>query len=321
MPREYPTVSSIFSPIQRADAVERSTATSSAAPTHVIRAVQQASSATGVDFSYLMQKASVESGYRTDVKAKTSSATGLFQFTEGTWLSMIKQHGAKHGLGVYAEKIEGGEGKARVSDPALRKEILNLRKDPRLSALFAAELANDNKTHLENELGRPVGNTELYMAHFLGAGGATKFLKAMDKNPNQPAASLLPEAARANLNVFYNGTKPRTVGQIFERFAGKFDDEVPAQIAGSGPFGQTLPEDTSSQPWLTGFRSATSGNEPISTYTIMMLDNLAPPSSDEQERRRSTGSGARDNGDEQAQGANSFMGRAMPTLKPGLVSA
>lgn len=314
-------MSSIFSPINRADLAERSSASTAAAPSHVVKAVQQASNATGVDFSYLMHKASVESGYRTDVKAKTSSATGLFQFTEGTWLSMIKQHGAKHGLGVYAEQIGGSNGQARVSDPALRKEILNLRKDPRLSALFAAELANDNKTHMENELGRPVGKTELYMAHFLGAGGATKFLKAMDKNPNQPAASLLPEAARANLNVFYSGTKPRSVGDIFERFAGKFDEDVPAQIAGSDPSGQPQAEDAASQPWLTGFRSAASGHEPISTYTIMMLDSLAPPSTDEQDRQRATGSGARDNGADKVEGANSFMGRAMPSLKPGLVAA
>lgn len=288
------------------------------APAQVIRAVQQASDATGVDFAYLMDKAGVESGYRTDVKASTSSATGLFQFTEGTWLNMVEQHGAKHGLGVYAEKLSGGAN-GQPADAATRREILNLRKDPRLSAIFAAELANDNKTHMENELGRPVGNTELYMAHFLGAGGATKFLKALDKNPNQPAAALLPEAAKANLNVFYDGTKPKSVGQIFDRFAAKFDG-APAQFAASSPLGTIQPAETSSQPWLTGNRSFSSGKEPISTFTIMMLDSLALPSLDEEQKKRSTGDGARDGKaeDEAVEKGNPFAAKASPNMAASL---
>ncbi|OYQ32757.1 hypothetical protein CHU95_18555 [Niveispirillum lacus] len=289
------------------------------APVHVVRAVQQASDATGVDFAYLMDKAGVESGYRTDVKASTSSATGLFQFTEGTWLNMVEQHGAKYGLGVYADKINNGS----VSDPQTRREILNLRKDPRLSAIFAAELANDNKTHLENELGRPVGNTELYMAHFLGAGGAAKFLKALDKNPNQPAASLLPDAAKANLNVFYDGTRPKSVGQIFDNFAAKFDG-APAQFAGSTSLGTVQSVDNSSQPWLTGNRSAASGKEPISTFTIMMLDSLALPSTDEEEKKRSTGSGARDSDEGDASSGKPSNGYGMkvgPNLSAGSLIA
>lgn len=289
------------------------------APAHVVRAVQQASAATGVDFAYLMDKAGVESGYRTDVKASTSSATGLFQFTEGTWLNMVEQHGAKYGLGVYADKINNGA----VSDPQTRKEILNLRKDPRLSAIFAAELANDNKSYLENELGRPVGKTELYMAHFLGAGGAAKFLKAMDKNPNQPAAGLLPDAAKANLNVFYEGTRPKSVGQIFDSFGAKFDD-APAQFAGSTSLGTVQSVDTSSQPWLTGNRSAASGKEPISTFTIMMLDSLALPSMNEEEKKRSTGSGARDSDEGDASSGKPDNGYGMkvgPNLSAGSLIA
>ncbi len=295
--------------------------TSRNAPAQVIRAVQQASAATGVDFAYLMDKAAVESGYRTDVKASTSSATGLFQFTEGTWLNMVEQHGAKHGLGVYADKISvGSDGQARVSDPKMRQEILNLRKDPRLSAIFAAELANDNKTYLENELGRPVGNTELYMAHFLGAGGAAKFLKAMDKNPNQSAAALLPEAAKANLNVFYDGTRAKSVGQIFDNFAAKFDD-APAQFAGSTTLGTVqVAADSPSQPWLTGNRSAVTGKEPISTFTIMMLDSLALPTDDEEEKKRSTGAAARDGqgqGEEEGKRYNPLSAKVGPSISAG----
>jgi hypothetical protein len=315
-------VTAFFNTLNRSATTESSGATRSA-PAQVIKAVQQASSATGVDFSYLMDKANVESGYRTDVKAKTSSATGLFQFTEGTWLSMVQQHGAKYGLGDYASQITtGANGKPQVSDPATRKEILNLRKDPRYSALFAAELASDNKDHLEGELGHSVGNTEMYMAHFLGAGGATKFLKALEKNPNQIAANLLPDAAKANLNVFYDGTRPLTVGQIFDKFAAKFDDS-PAQFADSSNLGTTQVAEDSAQPWMTGYRSAASGNEPISTFTIMMLDSLAPPTSEEEEKKRTSPSateGDREN-DNEATGNGAATPNATPSVIPGMLAA
>src|SRR3546814_14882605 len=72
------------------------------APADVRSAVRLASAETGVSFSYLMAKAAVESGYRTDVKATTSSATGLSQFTERTWLGMVEEPGAKYGLEAYA---------------------------------------------------------------------------------------------------------------------------------------------------------------------------------------------------------------------------
>jgi len=315
-------VTAFFNTLNRSTATESLGATRNA-PAQVIKAVQQASNATGVDFSYLMDKANVESGYRTDVKAKTSSATGLFQFTESTWLSMVQQHGAKYGLGDYANQIStGANGKAQVSDPAVRKEILNLRKDPRYSALFAAELASDNKDHLEGKLGHSVGNTEMYMAHFLGAGGATKFLKALEKNPNQIAANLLPDAAKSNLNVFYDGTRPLTVGQIFDKFAAKFDDS-PAQFADSSNLGTTQVAEDSSQPWMTGYRSAASGNEPISTFTIMMLDSLAPPASKEDEKKRTTGSGTREEteSDDDAAITGSGSQSATPSVIPGMLAA
>jgi len=248
------------------------------APAAVVKAVQQASARTGVDFSYLMEKAAVESGYRTDVKAGTSSATGLFQFIDSTWLDMVKDHGAKHGLDVYANSIERrADGSATVDDPKLRREILNLRKDPRLSALLAGELAKENQQSLEGELNRPVGRTELYMAHFLGAGGAAKFLKALEANPDQPAHRVVPAAARANINVFYDGARPRSLGEVFDRFAGRFGEEGTYDGPGRA---KPLPGSvTEHQPWLST-RSAASGKEPLNNFTIMQMLALMPPGSD-----------------------------------------
>ena len=65
----------------------------------VAGAIQKAAQATGTGFSYLLATAKIESGFDPQVKAKTSSATGLFQFIEQTWLQTMKQSGAELGSG------------------------------------------------------------------------------------------------------------------------------------------------------------------------------------------------------------------------------
>lgn len=191
-------------------------------PKDVYNAIQKAASATGVNFTYLMEKAAVESSFDPNAKARTSSATGLFQFIESTWLKMVKEHGPKYGLEKYADKISDN---GAVSDSKTRKAILNLRKDPEISAYMAAEFATDNYNTLKDRVGGHVGSTELYMAHFLGAGGASAFLNAMKKSPNMAAADLFPDAARTNRNVFYDSRSgaPRSMKQVYAFFDKKFD--------------------------------------------------------------------------------------------------
>ena len=127
-------------------------------------AIAAASRKTGIDFNYLLGQAQVESGMRADARAGTSSATGLYQFIEQSWLGVVKQHGAEHGLGWAADSIkQTGSGRYVVSDPAARSAILALRKDPETAALMAAEHAADNKAALETSLGRPATGTDLYM--------------------------------------------------------------------------------------------------------------------------------------------------------------
>ena len=186
-------------------------------------AIQRASQKTGVDFSYLLGQARIESGFDPNARARTSSATGLFQFIEQTWLATVQQHGAKHGLGWAADAIkQGANGRYHVADPAMRKAILDLRKDAGAASSMAAEFAADNQNYLENRLGRPMESVDLYLAHFLGAGGAAQFLNGHDANPDAPAASMLPAAARANRSIFYasNGAA-RSFAEIRERFAAK----------------------------------------------------------------------------------------------------
>ena len=190
-------------------------------------AIQQASLRTGVDFGYLVGQARIESGFNPDARAKTSSATGLFQFIEQTWLGTVRKHGDKHGLGWAADAITRGPGgRYQVADPAMRRAILDLRKDPEDASSMAAEFAADKQAYLESRLGRPTESVDLYLAHFLGAGGAAKFLRAHDADPDAPAASMLPAAARANRWVFYGRDgAPRSFAEIRERFAAKLGGE------------------------------------------------------------------------------------------------
>ncbi len=202
----------------------------------VASAIRQASASTGVDFSYLVAQAGQESSFRPDAKAGTSSASGLYQFVESTWLNMIRNKGADYGLANLASQIDtGANGMPRVSDPTMRRQILELRNDPKIASAMAAEYAKSNGAQLSQELGRPVNSTDLYMAHFLGASGASKFLSALDTAPNTIGASLLPDAAAANRGVFYDSNgKARTVAQIYNHYAQRFDG-TERQIAAAGP--------------------------------------------------------------------------------------
>lgn len=161
-------------------------------------------------------------------RAGTSSATGLYQFTNDTWLRTVDRHGANHGLDWAEAAISGG----RVQDPGMRAQVMALRYDPDASALMAAELARDNRAELAGALGRDPDPSELYLAHFLGAGGARQFLSALNEDPGQSAAALLPAAASANRSIFYDGQgAPRSVAGVMELMRGK----VFAAMDGSAP--------------------------------------------------------------------------------------
>ncbi len=199
----------------------------------VVNAIKKASASTGVDFAYLMEKASAESSFRPDIKAKTSSATGLFQFIEKTWIAMVRYHGGDHGLDKYADKISAD---GKVTDAKTRKEILELRKDPETAAAMAAEYAADNKAFLESRVKGDVGPVELYLAHFMGPGGAAGFLSAMKNNPLDTAADIFPTAARTNRNVFYDAKtgQPRTLAGVYDFFAQKFQNSTQGIESDSG---------------------------------------------------------------------------------------
>jgi len=184
---------------------------------HVTTALRRASAATGAGFEFLAYMAARESSMNPDAKAQTSSAAGLFQFIEQTWLGAVKQFGARHGLETFAADIaRGADGRFDVADGARREEILNLRFDASASAKLAGEMATENGAFLEKHLGRAASAADLYAAHFLGPAGAVKLLSA---GAGRTAAELFPQAAKANRAVFYDGTRAKSVGEVVASIA------------------------------------------------------------------------------------------------------
>ena len=196
----------------------------------VIAAIRLSSVRTGVDFAYLMKLAATESNFKPASEAATSSAAGLYQFTRDTWLNTLKTHGAKYGLlADYAAKIEyketrSGYQKPVVGNDKLYQHLLALRKNPRLSAIMAAETMRDSQQTLSQLLNREPTETDLYMSHFLGTDAASTFLTSLQQNPGANAAELYPEAAQSNSDIFHQEPgEPRTLNDVYAYFAEKFN--------------------------------------------------------------------------------------------------
>jgi Transglycosylase SLT domain len=173
-------------------------------------AIQRGAAATGVDFSLLVETARRESALNPNARAGTSSATGLFQFIDSTWLDMVRRHGDAHGLGAEADALRQG------ADPAMRREILALRSDPELSARMAGELARENALTLQARLGRPPSAGELYAAHVMGSGGAARLIEAAAQGAPS-AAAIFPREAAANRGLFYAQGAPRSAQALLDR--------------------------------------------------------------------------------------------------------
>jgi hypothetical protein len=171
----------------------------------VTGAIRKAARATGTSFDYLLATAKVESDLDPNLTMRTSTATGLFQFIDQTWLATLKQAGPAFGYGTYAAAIGRTDaGRYYVDDPALRREILQLRKDPTANAIMGGVFTQQNITVLSNRLGRRPSEAELYVGHFFGPQTGAKAIALAKSNPNLNAAEMFPAAARANQSIFYD---------------------------------------------------------------------------------------------------------------------
>ncbi|EAQ28868.1 hypothetical protein NAP1_14753 [Erythrobacter sp. NAP1] len=221
----------------------------------VEEAIANAAQATSVDFDFLVAQAQVESAMNPTARARTSSATGLYQFIESTWLGTMQRHGARFGLGNIAAQIDTTPGgTAYVADPNARQAILAMRNDPEVASLMAAGLAEDNRSHLAPILGRQPDHGELYLAHFLGAGGAGRFLSEMAQDPNQSAAALFRRPAAANQPVFFerNGA-PRSLAGVMDYLSAKLErarSDVPASPPPAYAAASLTPPDSIRPPYM-----------------------------------------------------------------------
>lgn len=147
---------------------------------------------------YYSRLRSKESSGDDRAKASTSSATGRYQFTDGTWNNLMR---SRPDLGLTA----------------------NGRFDPAQQERAIRAFTQDNARVLTQN-GVEANDKNLYMAHFLGAGDAPAFIKATMQNPNIPAINLVsPQVANANKTIFFDKSgRPKTAGEVYGSLTNKF---------------------------------------------------------------------------------------------------
>lgn len=132
--------------------------------------------------------AQAESGGNIMAKNPKSSASGLFQFTDGTWRDVVKKYGAQYGI---------------------TKEM---KDNPNAQKVMMKHLTEENAAALAADFGRQPTDGELYVAHFMGAPKAKKLLAK--RGSRELAARMFPVEAKANRPIFFDGKRPRTVQEV-----------------------------------------------------------------------------------------------------------
>lgn len=136
--------------------------------------IQQAAAQDAKDLiaqHFVDQMRQVESGGNNNAKNPRSSATGPFQFTNGTWNGLMQQHPE---LGLTADG----------------------RTNPQQSEAAAKQLASDNIAYLLSKGVQNPTDGQAYLAHFAGAPTAANLIQA---NPNTPVSAIMsPQQIAAN---------------------------------------------------------------------------------------------------------------------------
>lgn len=237
--------------------VDTSNATASAGAdslrARVTSAIKQAANTTGASFQYMLAAAKMESDFNPTAGASTSSAHGLYQFIDQTWLATVKEAGGQYGYAQYADAItKTSSGDYTVSDPSTYRSIMKLRDDPTASSAMAGALTQSNSFQLTGRIGRRPTDGELYMAHFLGVGGAAKLINGAVDDPQASAAKMFPSAAAANRSIFYDRQgNARSLSDVYAvlnaRYTGAADSSAtqaalamygaspPTQVASAAP--------------------------------------------------------------------------------------
>lgn len=192
--------------------------TTGALPPDLSQFVNKAASDYGVSASYLdstimrefggeLSKAKPDYAARNTEPGATS--TGVMQFTDGTFKQLVKDPAVAAALGVTKDMTD--------------EQVLALRGNPEKAIIAGAILAKQNKAYMEQNIGRPVTDVELYMAHFLGAPEATRFVRSMESNSTAPAAEAFPDAAKMNANVFKGKDgKALSLAEVYDNISRSF---------------------------------------------------------------------------------------------------
>jgi hypothetical protein len=145
----------------------------------------------------------VESGGDPTAQNPNSSARGLGQFTNGTWIATVRKH-----------EPQLAEGRSRA-------QLLALRDDPAISRRMTAYLLQENRQGIQ-AAGLEASDANSYLAHFAGLDGATRLLRA---DPSTPVSQILGEdAIRANASVLQG----KTAGEVVDWAARKVGSSTSA---------------------------------------------------------------------------------------------
>lgn len=162
--------------------------------------ILKAAAMAGVDPKALIATIAVESGFNPNAAPKNSnlptSAKGYGQHLDSSWQEDLQRDGKRFGIPNGVNQF-----------------------DPRASALMTASRLKFNAQALSKAIGRPVTATDLYLAHLMGLGGATKFLKSPE---TAIGAEMAGAAAKQHPNYFYDKSgKALTVKEVYAGFAAK----------------------------------------------------------------------------------------------------
>jgi hypothetical protein len=196
-------------------------------PAGVERTARESAAGTKTDFKALLASSLSESRHDPLAHNKRWSATGAFQFTERTWLDLVRRYGGALGQGDAAAKITVTNGKPTVADPADRTAILALRSDSKFAGALAARYSDENRVALSKNLGRKVSENEVRIAYLLGATGAGRLLRAAKQSPGIAVDKIVPAAVRSNPTLFHqpNGTM-KTASEAVASLERHFDGEM-----------------------------------------------------------------------------------------------
>lgn len=138
--------------------------------------------------------AQAESGGNPNAKNPLSSASGLYQFTDKTWRDSVMKWGGKYGIN-FKDK-----------------------NNPQAQEAMMQELTADNARILQSKGIQP-SDGNLYFAHFMGPFAASKAISML--GTGKQAALLFPKEARANPNIFFAGSRPRTIEEVYSIITNK----------------------------------------------------------------------------------------------------